>query len=287
MKYIFTICTNIYTEYFENFKNSINNFYPHDDKILIVFSNKLQEYNNYQIDKTLIKIINIPNLLYTSILLNKFNFIIWYCENNNINENEIVYFFDIDTYFYDNENAYQYLDNDIKENINSVIFTHHPLYIYNHYTNSAIYVHGFIENYFDKNYKYSKAFNEDYSFSNYNLWCKDCITSFFTGTLKAIINLNNIYTKYYIKDLSENRVIPTYCDEDIINYILLKQLIEEINEQYIYITNNIINLNIESINIYNKFCYFDTNFEIPEDMSKYLICNQKYNSDKKNINRII
>ena len=45
MKYIFTIATNVYAEYFENFKNSINNFYPNDDKTLVVFTNELSEYN--------------------------------------------------------------------------------------------------------------------------------------------------------------------------------------------------------------------------------------------------
>ena len=131
MKYIFTIATNIYIEYFENFKNSINNFYTNEDKTLIVFSNKLQEYNNCQEGKTKIKIISIPNLLYTSILLNKFNFIEWYCENNNIKENEIIYYFDIDTLFYNNELGQEYLQNIINENKDKVIFSEHPISLIN------------------------------------------------------------------------------------------------------------------------------------------------------------
>ena len=280
MKYIFTIATNVYTEYFENFKNSINNFYPNEDKTLIVFSNKLQEYNNFQIDKTLIKIINIPNLLYSSILLNKFNFVIWYCENN-IKEDQLIYFFDIDTWFYnDNEYALNYLDETINEHKDLVIFSNHPYNLSSKKKQIPLYVHGKIYN---PNYLepiYSNVF-DDYSFSNYKLLYKDCITSFFVGSINSIIKLNNKYTNYYRQFLHNDRVIPQYCDEDIVNYIWLKQLINESDNEYIYVTDeNIINMYQD---ISNK--EYSKDISLDDDDIKYLICNQKYDVDKKLITK--
>lgn len=288
MKYIFTIATNIYIEYFENFKNSINNFYTNEDKTLIVFSNKLQEYNNCQEGKTKIKIISIPNLLYTSILLNKFNFIEWYCENNNIKENEIIYYFDIDTLFYNNELGQEYLQNIINENKDKVIFSEHPISLINKNLNSYIFCHGYLQNFGDNNTPQSKVLN-DYSYTTpIYLLNYDIITSFFAGTLQSIKTLNIKYTEIYKDIMHNDKVVSNYYDEDICNYILLKELRNEYDVEYIYKNTNEFNLiNINSIDLNNimQCCFLGQTFNINNEHSKYLICNQKYNVNRKQITK--
>lgn len=287
MKYIFTLATNGYAEYFENFKKSINNFYPNEDKTLIVFSNKLEEHNEWQIGNTKINIINIPNLLYTSIVLNKFNFIEWYAIINKLDDNQLIFFFDIDTYFYnDCEHAQNELTNIINEHINSVIFTNELDNLYIKQNNINRYMHGYVYNDDDLNIKEPKIFS-DYSFSDHNLWCRDCRTSFFCGTIKSIKKLNIIYTEYYKEILHTDRIIPYIYDEDMINYIWLKQLIGEINEQYIYVTDNsLININKKEID--NKNYYINTSdindqIKLNEEYVQFLICNQKYDAIKHKI----
>ena len=278
MKYIFTIATNVYTEYFNNFKNSINNFYPDDDKTLIVFSNKLQEYNNYQIRKTLVKIISIPNLLYTSINLNKFNFIEWISKKYGLNENTLIFFFDIDTWFYDNNKfALDNLNNIIETNKDKVIFSNHPYNLNIKQNELPMYIHGYInnENYMDP---IEPKIFDNYSFAKYDLWCKDCITSFFCGTLKAIKELNIVFTNYYKEIIHSDRVIPQICEEDIVNYILLNQLINEIDKEYIYVTDDSI-ININTNNINDKTITDDNERNIL--VYNKLICNQKYNVNIK------
>ena len=284
MKYIFTIATNVYTEYFDNFKNSINNFYPDDDKTLIVFSNELQEYNNYQIGKTLIKIVSIADLLYTSILLNKFNFIEWYALDNKLDNNQLIFFFDIDTYFYNNcEYVQNELENIINEHIDSVIITNEPDNLYIKQNNIDRFMHGYVYNDDDLNIKEPCIFS-DYSFAKYNLFYRDCRTSFFCGTIKSIKNLNLIYTEYYKKILKADRLIPCMCDEDIVNYIWLKQLTGEIIEQYIYVTDNsIVNINKKEINnkdYYVNMSEIDDQIKLNEEYMKFLIVNQKYGKIK-------
>ena len=280
MKYIFTIATNVYTEYFYNFKNSINNFYPGEDKTLIVFSNKLQEYSNWQIGNTKIEVISIPNLFYTSINLNKFNFIEWYALNNQLDDDQLVFFFDIDTWFYDNNKfALNNLNNIIETNKDKVIFSNHPYNLYIKQNNISMYMHGYIYNKDFIDPIEPKIFS-DYSFSEHNLWCQDCITSFFCGTIKSIKNLNIIFTNYYKDIIHSDRVIPQICEEDITNYILFKQLLGEINKQYIYVTDDpIININANDINNSSQTsvlggCNIDVSL---------LIANQKYNVDIKNL----
>lgn len=280
MKYIFTIATNVYTEYFYNFKNSINNFYPGEDKTLIVFSNKLQEYNNWQIGNTKIEVISIPNLLYSSLLLNKFNFIEWYALNNKLNEDQLIFYFDIDTFFYHKtDNNFQNLNTITEDHKSSVIYSCHPYNLYLKKNNVPMYVHGHI---FNDNYAdpVQPSIFADYSFAENELWCKDCLAAFFCGTIKAIKNLNSIYAQYYKEILHTDRVIPCYCDEDIVNYIWLKKLLGEISEQYIYVTDKpIININTNDIANMNKTsvlkgCDID---------GSLLIANQKYNIDVKNL----
>ena len=288
MKYIFTIATNVYAEYFENFKNSINNFYPNDDKTLVVFTNELSEYNNYQIGKTLIKIISIPNLLYTSILLNKFNFIEWYCNDNNIKDNQIIYFFDIDTLFYDdNQIALNHLDNLLENNKDKVIFSSHPNNLINKHLGTTIFTHGFLKEFSD-NGAQPKIFN-DYSFTtpqyllNYNI-----ITSFFTGTLFAIKQLNIKFIEIYKNIMHTDRVICNIQEEDICNYILLKELRNEYDIEYIYKNTNeiyFINFNEETINNKTYFYKFDYDFDMYEEYYKYFICNQKYDTSRKQITK--
>ena len=280
MKYIFTIATNVYTSYFENFKNSINNFYPGEDKTLIVFSNKLQEYNNWQIGNTKIEVISIPNLFYTSINLNKFNFIEWYALNNNLDDDQLVFFFDIDTYFY-HKTDYNFdnLNRIINYHQTSVIFSNHPFNLYIKQNNIAMYMHGYIYNKDFIDPIEPKIFS-DYSFSEHNLWCQDCITSFFCGTIKSIKNLNTIFTNYYKDIIHSDRVIPQICEEDIVNYIWIKQLLYQIQNQYIYVTDEpIININANDIANINKTSVFK-GCDIDGSL---LIVNQKYNVDIKNL----
>jgi hypothetical protein len=280
MKYIFTIASGIYHTHFENFKNSINNFYPNDNKKLIVFSDQLKEYNNLIIGNTCIEIISIPSFVYTSILLNKFNFIIWYCKENNIDLNELIYYFDIDTWFYDNaEIGLQYLDNYINE-YNTVIYSSHPINIINKLYGYEYYIHGHIYNKNDNGIQ-SDIFN-DYLFYKNDLLNKDCIASFFAGTLENIIKLNNKYNEIYYSILKNDRVIPNYCDEDIVNYIWLKQLLNEYTDKYVYVIDKNL-INISNLELYNNKNYivFNDKFKISSDYSKYLICCQKYNTDKK------
>lgn len=274
MKYIFTIATGVYYEFFNNFKNSINNFYPNEDKKLIVFSNKLQEYNNWKIGNTFIEIIDIPNMLYTSINLNKFNFIEWYCESKHVNDNDLVYYFDIDTYFYkDSINSQNILDNIIKEHNNSVIFSNHPYNLFIKNKNIGMYLHGLIDN---KNFvppTLPKIFN-DYSFAKYNLWCRDCITSFFVGKLSSIKKLNKKFIDYYKEIIHTDKVLPEFREEDIVNYIWFKQLINDITEQYIYVTDDSLINCIYELENKTQIYAFDQLI----DIDNYdFICNQKYN----------
>lgn len=279
MKYIFTISTGIYCNHFENFKNTINNFYPNDKKKLIVFSDQLNDYDKINIGNTYIEIISIPSIVYTSILLNKFNFIIWYCKEHNINDNELIYYFDIDTYFYTDINiGLHYLNNYINEH-DAVIFSNHPINLINKMYDYRRYVHGYIYEENDNGIQ-SNVFN-DYSFAKYDLINKDCITSFFAGTLENIIKLNNKFNDIYYSILKNDRAIPNYCDEDIVNYIWLKQLLNEYDE-YVYVTD--INfINISNLDLYDnkRYIVFDGEFKISLKFSEQLLCCQKYNLNKK------
>lgn len=289
MIYIFTLATNIYCKFFENFKNSINNFYPDKDKKLIVFSNSLQEYNKFQIQNTIIEVIDIPNILYTSIEMNKFNFILWYCKNNNIHDDEIVYYFDIDTYFYKNLEAQNLLLQEIKDKSNLVLFSNHPTNINNKYNDNDItfIVHGYINEFNDNGLQ--SSLYKDYSFVQNNLKNKDCIASFFVGSIKSIKLLNQIFNRYFKNILKFDRVLPLYFDEDIINYIWLQQLTNKISEQYVYVSeNNFININkneIDNINIFHDYL-FENNSQIDvSNICNYFIVNQKYDIKDKSITK--
>ena len=280
MLYIFTIATNQYSSFFENFKNSINNFYPQENKKLIVFSNKLQEYNNITIGKTNIEIISIPDLLYSSILLNKFNFINWYCKDHDIPDNQIIYFFDIDTYFYNNEFGQKYLKQELENHLDLVLFSSHLYNLVNKNEDLGYYVfvHGFFNNRNDNGGIQPQIFN-DYSFTKYKyLPNQDIITSFFCGTINSIKNLNNKYTELYKEILHSDRILPNYLDEDICNYILLGQLLNKLDKSYIFVPeNNLINFNVEELDNKNRYKYNTYDNLIKEEYNKYLIINQKYN----------
>ena len=141
------------------------------------------------------------------------------------------------------------------------------------------YVHGSLYEGNDNGIQ-SNVFN-DYSFTKYDLINKDCITSFFAGTLENIIKLNDKFNDIYYSILKNDRVIPNYCDEDIVNYIWLKQLLNEYDE-YVYVTD--INfINISNLDLYDnkRYIVFDGEFKISLKFSEQLLCCQKYNLNKK------
>lgn len=282
MIYIFTIATNIYTKYFDIFKSTINNFYPEKDKKVIVFSDGLKEYNSFQYDKTIFEIVNIPNLVLSSIYYNKLIFVEWYCLNKNLQDDSIIYFFDIDTYFYNSKKAQNYLLDCLEQHKDSLIFSHHPITIINLYKtdNIKIFGHGYLVKPGDNGVTTNAL--DDYSFSKYNLIDKDLIASFFAGTIKSLKNVNLVFRHIHKNILLNDRVISTYPEEDILNFILLKQLIGEINEQYIYVPDKpLITINTENPKDPTKFIHYVANIDIKQEDYDFFLISQKYNQSLK------
>lgn len=119
---IITIATGSYNKFKENFINTIDNFFPKYAKDLIVLTDS-NDINDYHLC-TETKVISerLENLIYPTILINKFLFI-----KSRLGEKyKYCFYFDIDTLFYKcKEDVWNFIEDKIEKNI---IVSTHPFY---------------------------------------------------------------------------------------------------------------------------------------------------------------
>ena len=58
------LATSVYKNYFENFLNTVNNFFPNDNKTIIAISDGLTEYDNKSFDNVMVHVKYIEDMPY-------------------------------------------------------------------------------------------------------------------------------------------------------------------------------------------------------------------------------
>ena len=264
---IFTIFTNIYKDYFDNFVNSLNLFFPGEKKELCILSDGLKDKNDIFIGDVHVIVNEIIDLPYPYINMNKFQFINEY--NKKMNFDYIAYF-DADTIFFEKDTKFwQILKDEIKTN--KIVISRHPFFtdaqvntIVHNMTNFMMvgdpYVYDRpIRNHDDLTYTNGKFIDEN------KTWL---ITSFF------IINkelLNNYAEK--IKKLIRK------CN---VEFALMLKFSDESHFNLMYYFDY---LNNEVENKYVIKDYITIRKDVPiENDSQMFLC-QKYNMESKSLTK--
>lgn len=262
---IFTIFTNNYKEYFDNFTSSLNNFFPGEKKELCILSDGLQDKNDITIGDVHVIINEIIDLPYPYINMNKFQFINEY--NKKMNFDYIAYF-DADTIFLKKDQQFwNYLESEILTN--KIIISRHPYFTSSKFNNRQIKMTDFMDCGDPYIYDRPKRNHDDLSYTNgdfinsHEMWL---ITSFFIIN-KDIINEYAEKIKKLIRKCNvEFALILKFSDESHFNLMYyFDYLNNEIDNKYVV----------------NDFITVNRDEEIQND-SKMFIC-QKYNDNSKNL----
>ena len=258
--YVFTIATGEYKNYLNNFLNSINNFFPNENKELFILSDGLIDKNDTYIESTHINIIPFIDFPYPYINMNKFQIINEYLKRLNI---DYISYFDSDTIFINKDDMFW---DKMKEDIlqNKFIISKHPFYEDEKYYKNYDKFSNFININFDL-YKNYKDYDEgDYVYFDFidktNSWL---ITSFFI-VHKDLLNdyankikiLINKCERSFLKKLK-------FSDESHFNLLYYFDFLNNKTEEH-YIINN----------------YITTNNASNEFSDNVFIC-QKYNMINK------
>ena len=272
---IFVIATGLYKDYFEQyFIKTINRIFQDYVKEIILFSDGLSEYHNKIYDKTIIHVKHIYNLYKFDIQFNKFNFIKQ--EIDNCNNDDLLFYIDVDSIFNENKFAENYILNNYQDN--NVHITGQPIY--------------YLENLYTPDYdKIRKQVYENEQMYGSFLFTPDenkaeLITSFMYFNKNSFNIFYNEYSKLIIEYLDNQnfpRILPNLNDEGIINY-MYNMDIGNISGQELYITINLnYNENLEYKNniIYipwhNKNIGIDENCCLYLNYDNYIICNKRIN----------
>lgn len=244
--HVFTVVTGAYHAYLVNFVESLKNI--KNFKIFLhVFSNNIKQCNDL-IQNINHKIYKIPNMPYPFVALFKFNTIIELIENN-INDDELCLFADIDTKFIDN----------IPDDINKydLCFCRSSWISGNCVKNYL-----FSENNLNLNVLKSES-DCEISFSNETDWYAQ--SSLIMGKYKYFVELNN-YTMDVLSKITNKFGDPYSCNTQ--RYV---KKIPKMQEQTL--VNLYIRYNIKSKNIVSK-CYSCNIYN--DDISQYKIFKSYY-----------
>ena len=279
MIYVFTLATGNYVKYIkEFFIPSFKNLMKGEEKTLVIFSNLLREYDGIKDDCINIKVEHIYNLYFYDLVLNKYNFINQYIIKNNIKDDDIIFYFDVDTIFYDNEICKNYIKEVISDN--KVHFSINPHYFY---------------------FKFFNENNEEERKTTYNplekiTFNKDDISAallfgYVSPFKKFYDKFYNIILKVFksIKTTGE-LILPMFPEEFYINYIN-NTTDDIINGTELYIIPNVHIYNTTGIPTADIHCinigFADDHRDILIDKSEdyHLLCNQKFLYNYKLLNK--
>ena len=215
------LATSVYKNYFENFLNTVNNFFPNDNKTIIAISDGLTEYDNKSFGNVIVNVKYIEDLPYPIIPMLKLRHVTKYTKGYDF---DYIFFFDSDTIFFE-------MPNDFWDNLKSImdqnklIMSRHPHYLYNPnmYFNEVFVIKdskscGYIDD---------ESINENKTY---------VITSFFGGKYNVFEKYDKLVYDMIGKDLGNIRKLPWFVDEAYMNKINIDENFKD-NQESIYIDN--------------------------------------------------
>lgn len=278
MIYVFTIATNSYVKYIEEFFiPSFANLMKGEEKTLIIFSNLLSNYDGMKGTNFNVKVEHIYDLYFYDLVLNKYNLINQYINENNIKDDDIVFFFDADTIFYDNEKCKNYIKEVISDN--KVHFSINPHYFY--------------FKFFSKENKTKRR--SSYSLLDFIHTKDDISAALMFGYVSAFKKFYDKFHSVILKIFDSVKtkgelVLPMFPEEYYINYI--NNVTDDIiNGKKLYIIPNVHIYNTTGIPTADMRCInigFDENNRdiVINSLEDYhLLCNQKFLYNYKALNK--
>lgn len=259
---VYWLGTGIYKGYFNNFIESINNFFPKKKLILKIISDGLDEYEGYHTDHILdTNIIHIPDMPYPLVTLLKLQWISW-----NMKDDRFYYFwyFDSDTVFIKKDDDIWDMIFDIQKNIDIMNSQCYEIYcqrteedIINHINIVSVYKNPNFQ--IDCSLPENWEYNKNFKYINFSVFGTN--TDFMKIFALKVLDIMkyDLETLDYSLEPSKNyRIIGWASEETIVNKLSFDNTLnhnykEFVSQLYVGPQENINNINLALTFCYQKY----------------------------------